>query len=299
MAAHIPTTTVQETRSDSPEATIRLSDLVQFIFASKLLIVGGAMLGVALAATLSYLTTPVYRADVVMIRSDPSSGMQEALSGGGLGQVAAFAGLTGRPGRSEAEAEALLKSRDTIGKFIDSKNMVPVLLATQWDATAQRWKSNDVSPEERRQLAISVFKRTVLKLERERLTGILTLSIEWQDRHQAADWANGLVSMANTLWRQQVIDEAGQSIQYLTKELENTSTLEVRDGIYRLIESSMKQRTVATVRRDLLFKVIDKAVAPLAREVVRPRPLRNVALGFVLGALLGVFVAFVRLIQRP
>jgi uncharacterized protein involved in exopolysaccharide biosynthesis len=288
MVAHIPAIgTAQGEHSDLHEATICLSDLVQFVFASKLLIVSGAVLGVALAATLSHFTTPVYRAYAVMIRSDSgASSMQDALSGG-LGQVAAFAGLSGRPARGEAEAGALLQSRDTIGSFIDSNNLVPLLLAGQWDATAKRWKKNDITEEERRQLAISVFTRRVLNVERERLTGIMTLTIDWRDRHQAADWANGLVATANALWRQQVIDEAAQSIQYLTRELENTNTLEVRDAVYRLIESSMKQRTVATVRRDLLFKVLDKA-----------RPLRNAGVGFVLGTIFGAFVAFVRLLRR-
>ncbi|NJO13253.1 MAG: serine hydrolase, partial [Gammaproteobacteria bacterium] len=192
-----------------------------------------------------------------------------------------------------------LRLNDTIGKFIDAQNMVPLLFADQWDATAKRWKKNDIIEEERRQLAISVFTRGVLSVERERLTGIVTLTVDWRDRHQAADWANGLVAMANALWRQQVIDEAAQSIQYLTKELESTNTLEVRDAVYRLIEASMKQRTVATVRRDLLFKVLDKAVPPLANQLIRPRPLRYAAIGFVFGALLGAFVGFVRLIRRP
>jgi uncharacterized protein involved in exopolysaccharide biosynthesis len=298
MVARIHTTTEPDSSPDTPQVTIRLSDLVRFVFASKVSILGGALIGVLLAVTMNYFITPQYRAYVVLSRSDPgSNNMQEAL-GSGLGQAAALAGLGGQVRRGEAEAAALLQSRETIGKFIDKENMLPILFAKQWDAATKQWKSDGMSGEERRQRAISLFKVGLLDVTRDRLTGILTISIEWRDRHQASDWANGLVSMANELWRQQVIDEADQSISYLTNELDSTSTLEVRDGIYRLIEANMKQRTVATVRRDLLFKVIDKAVAPLKNEIVRPRRLFNLVLGFVAGTLAGLFLAFLKLIRR-
>jgi len=46
-------------------------------------------------------------------------------------------------------------------------------------------------------------------------TGLVTLSITWNDPNIAAKWANGLVRMANDYLRDQAIEESERNIAYL------------------------------------------------------------------------------------
>lgn len=51
---------------------------------------------------------------------------------------------------------------------------------------------------------------------------------------------------------------------------------------------------LANVRDEYAFKVIDPAVMPEYRDIVRPRRALMLALGLVMGSLFGMMVAFGR-----
>jgi LPS O-antigen subunit length determinant protein (WzzB/FepE family) len=95
-----------------------------------------------------------------------------------------------------------------------------------------------------------------------------------------------LIAKADSVLRAIAIEQATKSKQYLDDELAKTSTLEVRESMYRLIEAQVQTIMLAQVRENYAFKVIDKARVPDRDDYVRPRRLIIVLAGAVLGLML-------------
>jgi uncharacterized protein involved in exopolysaccharide biosynthesis len=115
--------------------------------------------------------------------------------------------------------------------------------------------------------------------------------IEWTDPALAAKWANGLVMQVNKQLRTEAVEEAQKSVAYLEKQLSLTSSVEVQQAIYRLIEAQTKKQMVASTREEYAFQTIDPAVPP--QERASPKRALIVLTGLVLGLALGMLVVSV------
>ena len=61
----------------------------------------------------------------------------------------------------------------------------------------------------------------------------------------AASWANALVTRVNAHLQARAVEESERSLVFLREELERTRVAEVRDVVYRLIESQMQRAMIA------------------------------------------------------
>jgi LPS O-antigen subunit length determinant protein (WzzB/FepE family) len=118
------------------------------------------------------------------------------------------------------------------------------------------------------------------------------VAVEWYSPDLAARWANHMVEMANERLRTEATRDAGQSIDYLNKELEKTNVVELRQAIYRLIEDQVSRAMLANVQRQYAFRVIDSAVPPEFKS--RPKRALFVVVGALLGLGAGWLVSFLR-----
>jgi uncharacterized protein involved in exopolysaccharide biosynthesis len=254
----------------------------RWFIASASLIVA-ALLGLA-----ALLMRPVYESNVVLAPVTTQQGLG-ALSSA-LGQLGGLASLVGvNVGESDSrteEAMAVLRSRKFTEAFIRELNLMPELYPDKWDAATGKWKTGDarVPTAER---AYDLFDKRVRSVTKDKKTGLVTLTIEWTDRTQAASWANTLVQRLNGEMRDRAIAEASASIGYLQHELDNTVQVDTRQAINRLIEAKIQQRMVANVTQEYAFRVVDPAVVADADRPLRPKKLQ-MAVG---GLLAGFFLA--------
>jgi uncharacterized protein involved in exopolysaccharide biosynthesis len=205
---------------------------------------------------------------------------------GALGGLASLAGLQLGGSAGKAERIALLKSRGLTEDFIRDKALLTVLFAKKWDAANRKWKVADRKiPTLQRAFKLFEDMRDV---DEDRMTGLVTLTVTWTDREAAAAWANELVARANATARDMAIEEARHTIEYLYKELEATSVLELRQAIYRLIEANINRITVAKARSEYAFRVVDRARPSDADQFVWPRRVLIIVCGLVLGSLLAI-----------
>ncbi len=253
-----------------------------------------------LGAVLSFVMQPRYHAEVVMIPA-PGDDLRQALGGGLPGQLGGLASLAGinigGDGNKDEYLE-FLRSRGFIRRFIADENLLPVLFADDYDSATGRWRVDD--PEDVPTLAdgVKYFRDRVLAVDEERRTGVVTLGVTWTDRHLAAAWANQLVTRVNRELQLRAIREAQASLNYLNTELARATVLEVRQSIYRAIESQIKTAALANVREQYAFRIIDTAAAPDADDPVSPKLVVLVLLGAVLGALLGALIVFGRVVAE-
>lgn len=94
------------------------------------------------------------------------------------------------------------------------------------------------------------------------------------------------------------LEESTRSLEYLTRELQRTTSVEIHQAIYRLIEAQSKTSMLANVQRDYAFRFVDPAVVPDPDRFVRPRrALLVAAFGFsalILAAVCVLFLAWFR-----
>lgn len=289
LAPYKPGYSVPELAGHQDDA-VDLVALVRLFAREWRLVVGTVAAFVLLAALLAFALTPIYRAEVLLAPvAPPKSEVLAAI--GPLGDIASLVeNLVGGPRDRTAESIAILRSRSLALDFIREQELKPVLFADRWDAAARAWRDDSTPPSDLD--AYDVFDRNVRAVRLDRRTGLVTLSIEWRDPVTAARWANALVERVNARRRADAVREAQKSIEYLQGQLGRTSSLEVRQALYRLIEAQAKTIAIAQTREEYAFRVIDKAIPP--ERHAHPRPLLMIAVAVLAGLAVAVLAVLVR-----
>ena len=278
---------------------VTFAELLQAIRSKWPLILGCALLGLALGLAAGFVMKRKYEGRVVfmVVEDDPTS---TAISGlaGQVGGLAALAGIDLLAGTHKAEYMAVLTSRGFIWRFINDEHLLPVLYASRWDAENKTWKRSVLRQPPTMIKAARHFERKVRTIDVDRRTDVVTMTIEWPDREVAASWAALLISRANNEIRQKVIDESRRNIEYLETEAANTSVVGVQQSIYRLIEHEVRRGMLAHARADYAFRVLDTPVVPDVQDYVKPKRAALAAAGFALGLLGSIFVVLARALYR-
>jgi len=271
-----------------------LKRVVRIIFAGYRWVVLSVILTTTLATVLALTTQNVYQAYTVLApaNSGESGGILKSLLGQ-AGGLASLVDINGKENDPTAEAIAVLQSRKFIEDFIVERGLLSEIVRNGLQGGGGRWLPG---PSKAPTLwrAYDFFKKHILDVEKDKNTPLVTVRIDWSNREEAADWANDLVRRLNMQMRDRAISESEKSISYLNLELDKTSVLPLRDSIYKLIENDIKQKTIANVRNDYVFRVVDPAVVPDIKEKVRPYRAAYVVTGMLSGFLLGVFALLMR-----
>ncbi len=253
------------------------------------IIVGAVTL---LALVYALISPPVYRAEVLVapVSSSKTDGLSSLLSQFGDLSTLADAYLGGSGKDKTSESVATMRSRSLSLAFIQQQGIKPLLFSDKWNSQQKQWKNENDVPTDWD--AFTVFHESIRSINTDRRTGLVTVAMEWEDPALAAKWANELVRQVNERRRAEAIEDAQRSISYLQKQLTTTSTVEIQQAIYRLIEAQTKTIMVASTRDEYAFKVIDPAVTPEKR--VRPKRLLIVTSGLLIGTMLALFAVIIR-----
>ncbi len=279
--------------ADAAEDSIDLFELWQTIVEGKLIVLFSALVCFVFAVAVGFLMTPKYEAELLLAPAEDgkSAGVGGALAGqlGGLADIAGVS-VGGKGGDKEA-ALAYLKSRKFIEHFIEEKGLLPVLFPKGWDSEAKKWRDPEKAPTLWQ--GYKYFNQ-IWTVDADKKTGLIKAKLLWKDRVEVADWANDLVRRANDNWRMRTIEETDKNLEYLQKELQKTSVVEVQQVIYRLIEGQVKSRMMANVREEYAFKVIDPAAPVNDDAFVQPKRPLMAAIGLMGGLAFGVMLVFAR-----
>jgi uncharacterized protein involved in exopolysaccharide biosynthesis len=279
-----------------PEDEIDLGEYWKLMVKNRKLI--GIITGACtlIALIVAFLMTPIYRAETLLapVSYEKSGGL--AALAGQFGDIASLMGVNLGGGSSVDESIAALKSREVATAFIKEHRLKRILFADRWDPAkktwAKHWWSSGVgngTPTDWD--AYSIFD-SIRSVDVDSKTNLVTLTIEWKNPVLAAKWTNDLVKQVNAVRRQEAVTDAENSIRYLQEQLANTSSVEVQQAIYRLIEAQTKNKMLASTREEYAFKVIDPAVAP--ERKAKPRRSVIVVLGTIAGMVLGVVIVLFR-----
>jgi hypothetical protein len=266
------------------EDKFELKRLVSNVFSAwKGILIGGLLGGVITAVVVMQLPL-LYRAQALIAPVETSTGLAGSLRNQ-FGGLAALAGVDiGASASRKEEAFAMLSSLGFARDFIVSEDLLPVLFADRWDAKARQWRPGEKVPT--LEDGVMRFTRDVRSVTEERRTGLITVTIVCESPKLAARWANRMVDLANERLRREAREQSERSIRYLNTELAKTSVVELRQSIFRLIETQVNNAMLANVQIEYAFRFIDRAVEPERR--FSPRRTLLTLLGAFAGAVLGV-----------
>jgi uncharacterized protein involved in exopolysaccharide biosynthesis len=274
---------------------VDLAELMRQIWRGRVWVLVSTVICTAAFLMLGKLMAPIYRAQTVLAPAAlDAQGMSGSLGSlGSLGGLAALAGvnLGGNAGAAE-EALAVLRSREFTEKFLREKELLPKLYPDIWDAKAKQW-TVPAARQPSYARAFAYFDTKVREIESDKLTGLVTVKIEWRSAVEAAEWANDLIARLNAEMRARAMRDSNAAIGYLEKELATTSTVETRLAIGRLVENQINQRMLASVTQEYAFRVVDRALPADIRDRVRPKMSLLAALGVMFGLVVGAVIALI------
>jgi uncharacterized protein involved in exopolysaccharide biosynthesis len=269
-------------------ADLDLLAMWRFVWGSRYLISATSLLCGLVFLGIAFTIAPIFRAETVIspVHSGGIGG-NGSVSGqlGGLASIASMAGVNlDSASSADKEAKAILQSRSLVEEFVEKNNLLNVLLPDS--KKPSMW------------LAVKNFKEGVITIRDDKRSGLLTIDMDWTDPAIAAQWANGFVALANERIRTRAIDQATRNIDFLNKQIPQTSVVEVQRSIYNLIENELKTLMVASARAEYAFTVIDPAVPP--ERKLSPKRSLYALFGASLGFLIGLLTAYVRSVRaRP
>jgi uncharacterized protein involved in exopolysaccharide biosynthesis len=279
-----PAETARQARED-----VTFRELVHVIWAGKVWVIGITLFMTLAALTASLLSQKHYEAKALIspvARDSRQSGLDSAMSS--LGGLAALVGLSGQSGGSKAEALATLQSEVLTSQYIAEQNLLPVLFEDKWDPVRKAWKTTNPDKVPTLWKANQSFAHGIRAVTDDKKTGLITLSVNWKDPVLAAKWVNGLIALTNDYLRRKAISDAEANMAYLKAQAEKTNIVEMKQVIYTLMQSELKNAMLAEGSREFAIKVIDPAVPP--EKPSFPVPAWWTVGGFVCGMLISLLV---------
>lgn len=282
------------TESFAARDTISLPDLWRRVVLVRWYALVGALVVAVLTAVVALFMENIYRAQVTLLpaltdeNDNPLAGLAAQFGG-----LAAATGVKLGGNDQRSEAIEYLKSRTLVEHFIEAEKLLPLLCAED-AADCEAPLADPLAMNE----ASSYFRSKVRGISEDKRTGVVTLNVEWRDRAQARQWANRLIERTNDDLRARAVSEAQGKLAYLEQELTKTSVTEVRQALYRIVESQLKTIAIASARRNYAFRVIDAAPALGRKDRVRPQRALMVIIGAVLGLVLGAGIKLAREFKR-
>src|ERR1039457_1053340 len=267
-----------------PDEAMNLIDAWVVIWRDKWIVAAAILIGVGISVIYILTAQEWYQAEVLLKPVDTRS--NQGLSSELGGALASIVGIDVTASIS-AEPIAVLKSREFNGAFIADLNLLPILFARKWDASNKRWKSSDVADQPDVRDGINYFDKNVRKVQEDKKSALVPLTIEWKDAATAANWANVIVERVNDLMRNRALATAEYNVTYLKQELAASSVVTMQQSIGRVLESELQKLVIAKGNKEFAFRIIDHAQIPKYR--VWPQRVLIVSGAFLVSLALSVF----------
>lgn len=284
--------------------------LLSDLWAGKITIFFTTLAASVIAIFFALSMPNIYRSKALLA---PISADSAAMSGiaskfGGLASLAGVSLPSGGPDKSLIGIE-IIKSRLFFSQFVNRHPVMVDLMASEgWDEIKNevlidasiydklegQWVREVVWPKNSEpsiQEAHLVFSQ-LLSITQDDETGFVQIAVEHQSPYVAKNWVEWLVDDINMTIRQQDVEQAQRSIDYLTKQVQSTQIADLKEGFFELIQSQMETIMLANASSEYLFRTLDPAVVPELK--VRPKRALICVLGFLLGIGLGLLLVIMR-----
>tara|TARA_B100001059_G_C17749007_1_gene536046 strand:+ start:28 stop:969 length:942 start_codon:yes stop_codon:yes gene_type:complete len=288
---------------DSNKDEIDLTEMIAVLFSNKFKIIIITTI-FAVASVFYALSIPnQYKVTAKLV---PAQKNNVSSLVGSLGSIASMAGVN--LGESESNdtqiALEIMQSWSFIENFITSNNLAPKLSAVlSWDkATNQLIFNQDVYDVVENKWVIEggqpsswlLFRAFsgISKVTQDKLTGMISVSIEHYSPQIAKEWLDLYVLAINDHMKNRKLAKVSRSIEYLQEQINNTSISEMRDVFYTIIEEEIKNKMMAEATADYAFVSVSPSMIPEVKS--RPKRASICVLYTLFGGMLSVIFVLLR-----
>ena len=129
---------------------------------------------------------------------------------------------------------------------------------------------------------------------------MVRVGIKHYSPYVAKDWVDLIVLEINERMRQEDVNRANLSMEYLKDEIQNTKLSELRSLLFSLVQQQIQIIMLAEASPEYLFKTIDSAVVPeLKIEPKRPViAIMSFIIGFLISIIIVISLHFRSLIKK-
>ena len=247
-----------ESRTVPGEDEIDLRELFRALSRRRRLILGITAVSAAVALVVSLFLPVYYKAETrILPPQDKGSNLAAQLMGQAGGLIAMAGGATGVKSQGELFV-AMTKSRTVLDRMVDRFNLIKLY--------------NGKYREDARKNLVGV-----LKVQEDKKSGIISLTVEDRDPRRAADMANAFVEELKSLAGGLAISEAGQRRMFFEDQLGQTKVSLAR------AEEELKafQQRTGMIQVDAQARAIIEGIARLragiAVKEVEAKVLRSFA----------------------
>jgi uncharacterized protein involved in exopolysaccharide biosynthesis len=255
-----------------------------------------------------------YKSTVLLAPASSSGGSGMSSLAGQYGGLASFAGINLGGGGGDDKVAIAMEIIKTWGfqeSFIEQNNLqVAIFAATGWnrannkliinpdlyDEATNKWvrEFNSAKGQKSEPSSWELYKRLKdrVTVSQDKKNGLISLTVEYYSPEFAKQWVELLVKAINSNLKKRDRDEATKSINYLKEKIQETDVSDMQAVFYQLIEEQTKTLMLAEVSEEYVFKTLSPARA--AEEKSKPKRALIVILGFILGAMLSVFIVLIR-----
>lgn len=284
---------------------INLIDLFSILWSNKITITLFIILSSSVAVISSLYMPDVYRSEASLapVSLDGSGGSNNPL--GQLGGLAGIAGISLNSKNVDKTTLGInvLRSRKFFNEMSEKYNLlVPLMASKGWDRESnslrynpniydiknKKWVKNDYVPSS--QEAHKKFNEQFKVSQDE--SGLIVISMEHHSPNIAKNWLDWIILEINNSSRNEDINQANRSINYLNDQLALTQFVEIKESLNDLVKSQVETIMLAQVRPEYLFKVIDPPFTP--EEKFKPSRAIICIIAFLLGGVIGTTFVLIK-----
>ena len=253
----------------------------------------------------------IYTSEALLVPSDSSGGISNAL--GNFGGLAGLAGISLSPSSDEGNsAKALIKIRSL--SFFENNILpnifLPDLMAVKsWDGNtniltydesiykmdSNIWVGDDSHPNQQKpsvQESFRAFFMQHLSVVQDIKSSFITISINHQSPFIAKQWTELVIDEANAFYRQKDKSESEKAASYLNEQISRAGLSEIKQILAVLLQDEIKKLTLIEANEAFVFDYID----PPAVMEIKSSPKR--ASICILSALLGLMLSSLLVLIR-
>jgi uncharacterized protein involved in exopolysaccharide biosynthesis len=307
---------MQQNQMPVQDDEIDLGELWRAIWAGKFTIIAISFIFAVASIYFALSKSDVYKASTILAPASTKGGAGglSALAGqfGGLASMAGI-NLGGSGGDKTALTLEILKSRSFIENYIAKHDLlVPIMAGRNWDMATDslilddelydsvnnKWTRDVKPPKKSSPSSWEAYKEFsgFLSVSQDKTSSMVTIEIEYFSPTIAQQWLTWLISDVNDFMRDQDQQEAQDSIDYLTLQLENIQVSTMETVFYQLIEEQTKNMMLTKVKAEYVLKTIDPPQVP--DEKAGPKRALIVVLGTMLGGILSVLIVLIRYFSK-
>tara|TARA_A100001011_G_C14314999_1_gene847559 strand:+ start:1082 stop:1993 length:912 start_codon:yes stop_codon:yes gene_type:complete len=257
---------------------VTLNEMILFLWQKKIKISTFTLLISLISLLVALNLSDVYRSEAVLAPTEDSKNAND------LSQFSGLANLTGinllsNNGSRLTQGIEIMNSLSFFESLMSKNNLFFEFLAPKgWDPKNNKLQINSDFFDENKNTwvysggfskngkpSIQYAHREFLKkfsVKQNNRSGLVALHVEHFSPFIAQKIAILSIEEINSIIRMRDIEIAKNSIKYLEIELENLQTIEVRSGIYRLIQKQIETIAIANATPEYVFTTLSAPTSP-------------------------------------